>query len=107
MTREGKIIISSRGASLSEERYKLESASWLLDRQDRAVQFTSFTDDRVVGSVRIVPALDWVVISEIPSAEAFRQVARLLNMPITIVTFLLAVVCAFTYLRSIYSLLSP
>src|SRR5262245_1862662 len=102
MTREGKIIISSRGASLSEERYKLESASWLLDRQDRAVQFTSFTDDRVVGSVRIVPALDWVVISEIPSAEAFRQVARLRNMTLTIVTFLLAVVGAFAYLLSLF-----
>ena len=103
MTREGKIIISSRGASasLSEERYKLESASWLLERQDRAVQFTSFTDDRVVGSVRVAPALDWVVISEIPSAEAFRQVARLRNMTLTIVTFLLAVVGAFAYLLSL------
>jgi diguanylate cyclase (GGDEF)-like protein len=103
MTREGKIIISSRGASasLSGERYKLESANWLLDRQDRAVQFTSFTDDRVVGSVRVVPALDWVVISEIPSAEAFRQVARLRNMTLTIVTFLLAVVGAFAYLLSL------
>ena len=103
MTREGKIIISSRGTSpaLSEERYKPQSARWLLDRQDRAVQFTSFTDDRVVGSVRVVPALDWIVISEIPSAEAFRQVARLRNMTLTIVTFLLAVVGAFAYLLSL------
>ncbi|HJS43215.1 MAG TPA: diguanylate cyclase [Gemmatimonadales bacterium] len=103
MTREGKIVISSGGttASLSEERYKPQSARWLLDRQDHAVQFTSFTDDHVVGSVRVVPALDWVVISEIPSVEAFRQVARLRNMTLTIVTFLLAVVGAFAYLLSL------
>jgi HAMP domain-containing protein len=49
----------------------------------------------------MVPALDWVVISEIPSAEAFRQVARLRNMTLTIVTLLLAVVGAFAYLLSL------
>lgn len=103
MTRDGRIIISSRGSSavLIQQRYNPESARWLLDREGRAVQFTSFTEDRVVGSVRTVPALDWVVISEIPSAEAFRQVARLRNMTLTIVTLLLAVVGAFAYLLSL------
>ncbi len=103
MTREGKLIISSHGSSaaLMQQRYNPESARWLLEREGRAAQFTSFTDERVVGSVRIVPALDWVVISEIPSVEAFRQVARLRNVTVGIVALLLAIVGAFAYLLSL------
>jgi diguanylate cyclase (GGDEF)-like protein len=100
MTREGRLIISSRGSSaaLMQQRYKPQSARWLLEREGRATQFTSFTDEHVVGSVRIVPALDWVVIAEIPSVEAFRQVARLRNVTVGIVALLLAAVGAFAYL---------
>jgi diguanylate cyclase (GGDEF)-like protein len=103
MTREGKIITSSRGSSaaLMQQRYKLESARWLLEREGRATQFSSFTDERVVGSVRIVPALDWVVIAEIPSVEAFSQVARLRNVTVGIVALLLAIVGALAYLLSL------
>jgi diguanylate cyclase (GGDEF)-like protein len=103
MTREGKIIITSRGSSAAvmQQRYKPQSALWLLAREGSAVQFTSFTEDRVVGSVRVVPSLDWVVVSEIPSVEAFRQVAHLRNVTLGIVTLLLAVVGAFAYLLSL------
>jgi diguanylate cyclase (GGDEF)-like protein len=100
MARDGRLIISSRGSSatLMQQRYKPQSADWLLARMDRAVQFTSFTDDRVVGSVRAVPALDWIVVAEIPSVEAFRQVTRLRNVTLGIVTVLLAIVGALAYL---------
>ncbi len=103
MTRDGRIIVSSRGSSaaLMQQGYNPRSAHWLLAREGRAVQFTSFTDDRVVGSVRFVPSLDWVVISEIPTVEAFSQVARLRNMTLGIVTLLLAVVGALAYLLSL------
>ncbi|HWC73163.1 MAG TPA: diguanylate cyclase, partial [Gemmatimonadales bacterium] len=103
MTRDGKLIIGSHGSSaaLMTQRYKPQSAAWLLARMDRAVQFTSFTDQRVVGSVRLVPALDWVVVAEIPSSEAFRQVSRLRNVTLGIVTLLLAVVGALAYLLSL------
>jgi len=100
MTRDGALLLSSRGnsAALMQQHYKPESTRWLLARMDRAVQFTSFTDERVVGSVRLVPALDWLVVSEIPSVEAFRQVTRLRNVTLGIVTVLLAVVGALAYL---------
>ncbi len=103
MSRDGRIIVSSRGASaaLMEQRYTPQSANWLLAREGRAVQFTSFTGERVVGSMRAVPSLEWVVVSEIPSVEAFSQVARLRNVTLGIVTLLLAVVGAFAYLLSL------
>jgi hypothetical protein len=99
MSRDGRIIVSSRGASaaLMQQRYTPQSAHWLLAREGRAVQFASYTGDRVVGSARAVPSLEWVVVSEIPSVEAFSQVARLRNVTLGIVTLLLAVVGAFAF----------
>jgi diguanylate cyclase (GGDEF)-like protein len=101
-TRTGRVIVSSRGSSreLMRQGYSREAANWLLAREGRAVQFSSFTGDRVVGSMRVVPALDWMAVSEIPSTEAFRQVARLRNVTLGIVTLLLAVVGALAYLLS-------
>lgn len=101
-TRTGRIIVSSRGSSreLMRQGYSREAANWLLQREGRAVQFSSFTEDRVVGSIRVVPALNWMVVAEIPSREAFQQVARLRNITLGIVTLLLAVVGALAYLLS-------
>jgi diguanylate cyclase (GGDEF)-like protein len=103
MTRTGRLIVSSRGSSreLMRQGYAREAANWLLAREGRAIQFGSFTGDRVVGSVRVVPALNWVVVSEIPTTEAFQQVARLRNVTLGIVTLLLAVVGALAYLLSL------
>jgi diguanylate cyclase (GGDEF)-like protein len=103
MTRTGRLIVSSRGSSreLMRQGYSRDAANWLLAREGRAIQFGSFTGDRVVGSVRVVPALNWVVVSEIPSTEAFQQVARLRNVTLGIVTLLLAVLGALAYLLSL------
>lgn len=100
MTRDGRLIVSSRGSSkdLMQQRYTRDATAWLLAREGRAVQFTSFTGSAVMGSVRGVPALNWVLVSEIPTIEAFQQVARLRNMTLAIVTLLLAVVGALAYL---------
>jgi len=102
ITRTGRLIVSSRGTSreLMRTGYSREDANWLLAREGRAVQFASFTGDRVVGSVRTVPALNWTVVAEISTTEAFRQVARLRNVTLGIVLLLLAVVGALAYLLS-------
>jgi diguanylate cyclase (GGDEF)-like protein len=103
MTRTGRLIVSSRGSSreLMGQGFSRENANWLLAREGRAIQFGSFTGDRVVGSVRVVPALNWVVVAEIPATEAFQQVARLRNVTLGIVTLLLAVLGALAYLLSL------
>jgi diguanylate cyclase (GGDEF)-like protein len=100
MTRTGRLIVSSRGSSreLMRQGYSRDAANSLLASEGRAMQFESFTGERVVGSVRVVPAVNWVVVSEIPSAEAFRQVAKLRNVTLGIVTLLLAVLGALAYL---------
>ncbi|HXG98699.1 MAG TPA: diguanylate cyclase [Gemmatimonadales bacterium] len=103
MTRTGRFIVGSGGSSreLMRQGFSRENANSMLAREGRAIQFGSFTGDRVVGTVRVVPALNWVVVSEIPATEAFRQVARLRNVTLGIVTLLLAVVGALAYLLSL------
>ena len=103
MTRTGRLVVSSRGSSqaLMREGFSRNAANSLLAREGRAVQFTSFTGERVVGSLRTVPAMNWLLMSEIPSTEAFRQVARLRNVTLGVVTLLLAVVGALAYLLSL------
>ena len=99
MSESGRLILSSRGSSaaLMATQYRPEDARWLLAREGRAVQFGSVTGGRVVGSVRRVPGLDWVVVTEIPTVEAFRQVARLRNVTFLIVAALFAAVGALGY----------
>jgi diguanylate cyclase (GGDEF)-like protein len=70
--------------------YAPAAARSLLAREGRAVQFASLpAGERVVGVARHVPALDWAVVAEIPTAEAYRQVTRLRNTTLLIVTALL------------------
>jgi len=99
MSETGRLIVSSRGtsAALMNLRYNPTDMRWLLAREGRAIQFASVTGDRVVGSVRRLPSLDWIVVTEIPTGEAFLQVARLRNVTALIVASLFAAVGALGY----------
>jgi diguanylate cyclase (GGDEF)-like protein len=92
MTPRGGLIVGSRGSSATfmQLAYAPGDARLLLAREGRAVQFVSLpAGERVVGVARRVAALDWVVVAEIPTAEAFRQVTRLRNTTLLVVTALL------------------
>ena len=100
MRDDGGVILNSNGppADMMRQRYSSDAARWLLARDGKTAQFGSFTGERVVGGIRRVPALDWVVIAEIPSVEAFRQVAHLRNTTLLVVGALLAGIGALAYL---------
>lgn len=99
MSEDGHLIVSSRGASgeLMTLGYSGDDTRHLLAGEGRAIQFASATGDRVVGSVRRIPSLNWIVVTEIPTTEAFRQVARLRNVTALIVASLFAAVGALGY----------
>ncbi len=99
MGETGRLIVTSRGtsAAVMNLRYQPTDLRWLLAREGRAVQFASVTGDRVVGSIRRLPGLDWLVVTEIPTTEAFRQVAQLRNVTAMIVASLFAAVGALGY----------
>jgi diguanylate cyclase (GGDEF)-like protein len=99
MGEDGHLIVSSRGTSaeVMKLEYSRDDMRYLLAREGRAIQFASVTGERVVGSVKRIPGLNWIVVTEIPTAEAFRQVARLRNVTALIVASLFAAVGALGY----------
>jgi diguanylate cyclase (GGDEF)-like protein len=99
MGEDGHLIVSSRGTSADVMKlgYRPDDTRYLLAREGRAIQFASVTGESVVGSVRRIPGLNWIVVTEIPTAEAFRQVARLRNVTALIVASLFAAVGALGY----------
>jgi diguanylate cyclase (GGDEF)-like protein len=104
MSEDGDLIVGSSGSSesLLQLKYGVDRARWLLAREGLAVQFGSLPgNERVLGVVRRIPALGWVVVAEIPAAEAFRQVARLRNVTLLILTTLLAAVGLLGYFLSL------
>jgi len=104
MGEEGGLIVgsSSSAASLLQLKYPPDRARWLLAREGQAVQFGSLpAGERVLGVVRRIPALGRVVVAEIPAAEAFRQVTRLRNVTLLILTALLAAVGLLGYFLSL------
>jgi diguanylate cyclase (GGDEF)-like protein len=61
------------------------------------IEFTNARGERVVGSLRHVPGLDWLVVAEIPTAEVFRQLVHLRDVTLLIVAAMLIVAGAMGY----------
>ncbi|HKW39744.1 MAG TPA: diguanylate cyclase [Gemmatimonadales bacterium] len=69
----------------------------LLEREGTTVEYQGLEGDAMVGVAKRVPRLDWLVLAEVPSAEAYRQVTRLRNVTVLIVAALLAGVGLLAY----------
>jgi diguanylate cyclase (GGDEF)-like protein len=84
---DGGVIVSSGEASseLMSLRYPAETIASQLASDGRPVELTDVTGERVLGSVRQVPGLDWTVVAAIPSAEVYRQLARVRNVTLLVV----------------------
>ncbi|MGH8308252.1 MAG: sensor domain-containing diguanylate cyclase [Steroidobacteraceae bacterium] len=104
MTEDGSPIVSSResSAALMALRYPTAAARSHLARDEQPVEFTNVTGEQVVGSVRRVPGLNWIVVAEIPTAEVFLELARLRNVTLLIVTAMLAVAGALGYALGLF-----
>jgi diguanylate cyclase (GGDEF)-like protein len=84
---DGSVIVSSGEASsgLMSLRYPAETIASQLAGDGRPVELTDVTGERVLGSVRQVPGLEWAVVAAIPSAEVYRQLARVRNITLLVV----------------------
>lgn len=100
ITDEGIPIVSSRSGSLEPPETTPEPADARVafDREGVAVEYAGLEGEEVVGTLRRVPRLGWGVVAEIPAEEAYRQVVRLRNLTLVIVTGLLLGVGSIAYL---------
>jgi len=94
LAEDGRRIASSRAASAEDMvlLYPPEAIRARLAADGQPAELRDNTGERVLGSVRGVPGLDWVVVAAIPSADVYRQLVRVRNVTLLIVavTLLLA-----------------
>jgi diguanylate cyclase (GGDEF)-like protein len=96
---DGSLIMSSAGGSAEDMqlRYAPETIRALLDSGGTPVELTDPRGLRVLGSMRRVPALDWIVVTAIPSAEVYRQLVRMRVVTLSIVVGTLLVAAVLGY----------
>lgn len=92
LTEEGSPVISSGDGASTMPRYDTELVRSRTADDSEPSEFLNAAGEQVVGHMRQVPGLDWVVVAEIPAAQVFRELARLRNSALLIaaVTLLLA-----------------
>jgi hypothetical protein len=101
---DGSLIVSSEGSSAEamQLRYAPDTIRAQLDSDGTPVELTDLRGERVLGSMRPVPALDWIVVAAIPSAEVYGQLVRMRVVTLSIVVgTLLVAACSGT--RSVSS----
>jgi len=101
---DGSVIASSRdnSAAAMTLRYTPEATRAYIGNEARTVEFTNLTGQQVVGSMRRVPGLNWVVVAEIPSTEVFRQLVHLRNVTLLIVTAMLVIAGVLGYALGLF-----
>jgi len=96
LTADGALLVSSAGASQEamQLRYAPETIQAQLGSDGKPIEFDDVLGERVLGSMRPVSGLDWIVVAAIPSAEVYRQLARMRVVTLSIVagTLLVAAV---------------
>jgi diguanylate cyclase (GGDEF)-like protein len=88
LTEDGNVVVSSQDetAAALALRYEPDIVRALTGSDARPSELTNVAGQKVLGSMRPVPALGLVVVAEIPSAEVFEQLAELRNLTLLIVT---------------------
>lgn len=91
ITKNGNLILSSRLAASPSMKTMLapKTARALLEREAVPLQYTDHQGKEVVGALKRLPELDWAVVAEVGSKEAYAPIIRLRNLTFLIVTALL------------------
>lgn len=103
MTEDGALIVGSHenSAALMALRYPSQTIRSHL-ALDRPAKVTNAMGEEVVGSMRRVSALDWIVVAEISCTEVFRQLAHLRNVTLLIMAGMLVVAAALGYALGLF-----
>lgn len=99
-TEDGRLVTSSRGSSAALLHARIEAGGLklLTTRPGNTVQFTNPEGVKVAGVLAPMSRFHWVVVAEMPLAEAYRQVNRLRNATVLVLGALLLGVGSIAYL---------
>jgi len=98
-TTDGALIASSKetSAALLQSRLGPGVMQRLTDHSDEVVRYHGSGGREVVGTVKRVPQMAWVVLAELPADAAFREVRQFRNVALLVVLVLLLTVGAGAY----------
>jgi len=104
VTRQGHVIVGSRGSSMTTMslHYGAQITRSFVASEGKPLELTNIFNQQVVGSMRVVPGLDWVVVAEIPSDEVFRKLAHLRNVTLLIMVGMLGVAGGLGYALGLF-----
>jgi diguanylate cyclase (GGDEF)-like protein len=97
---QGKILASSHLFAATPRDIYLEQAkvTKLYDHIGEPIAYASYSGPMVIGTLKIVPALEWGVVAEMDKVKAFAQIARLQRMTLVLVGCLLVGIGLCAYL---------
>jgi diguanylate cyclase (GGDEF)-like protein len=103
VTGDGTLVTGPRGGPAVPLRTRLppDAARALFGQEAAVVTYTGVEGVEVVGVMQRVPRLPWVVIAEVPRAEAYRQVIRLRDVTIVVLAALVLGLGSIAYLLSL------
>ena len=100
---DGALVLTSRELTGPGLKASNASLSGLQVAEDGLpVEFTNASGEQVIGSLRHVTGLDWLVVAEIPSAEVFRQLDHLRDVTLMIVAAMLIAAGTMGYALGIF-----
>src|SRR5437588_2460733 len=96
---KGRPIASSDGLSESLVRNPLAPATMkkLRERARAPVEYSSFRDRDVIGTLEYVPQVNWAIIAETSAEAAYLQVRRFRDVALMVILFLLVAVTVSAY----------
>lgn len=97
---QGKILASSHlFASAARDVYLGHTkATKLYDHKGHPVTYASYNGATVIGTLKIIPSLEWAVVAEMDKVKAFAQIAKLQRMTLLLVGGLLVGIGLCAYL---------
>jgi diguanylate cyclase (GGDEF)-like protein len=104
LTGDGHVVVNSQEATAAvmELSYAPDAIRARVGSDGLPSEFRNLSGQQVLGSMRPVPELDWIVVAQIPSGEVFGQLARLRNTALLIVAATLILAGGFGYALGLF-----
>lgn len=96
---DGTVMVSSRivPAALLSARLPQETVEALLAQQSGSLEYVDPQGNEVVGTLDRVPQLDWAVVAEISTDEAFVQIAELRRQTVSLLVVVVLTIGLIAY----------
>ena len=102
ITGDGRTIVASAPAPALEPALPDGTLAQLAAAAGGTIEYVGLDGSSVLGTLTDLPRLDWAVVTQMPSAEAYAQIAQLRDSTLLLVSFLLLSVGLIAYYLGLF-----